>query len=163
MGPSLAIRVENAVTIYDLVVFVLKKGKVELSSGEPLFQLLDELLRFVVAVDADRQNLDLSLLFFSQKAFQLPELLRAVGSPMAAVKEQDDILLAAKVGKGNPLTIHVLKSEIGRSISYLNPVKVRWFQIGPIFRAELPVGRGHREKNQEGGDDETIWKYKILL
>ena len=65
MGPTLTVWVKNAVTIYDLVVFVLKKGKVEFSSGEPLFQLLDELLRIFMAVDADRQDLDRFLFFLA--------------------------------------------------------------------------------------------------
>ena len=49
-----------------------------------------------MTVDADRQNLSAILTLCMQKAFQLAELMDAVGSPMAPVKDQDDVLFAAK-------------------------------------------------------------------
>ncbi len=123
MRPSLTVRIKNAVAVDDLVIFVFKQGKIEFS-GESLFQLLDKHFRLVMSVNTDRQDLDLFLLFFGQKALQLPELLRAVGSPVTAVKNQDYILLALEVGEGNSLPIHVLQSEVGRLISGLNPFQV---------------------------------------
>ena len=63
MGPTLTIRIQNAVAIDDLVIFVLEQRKIELSR-ESLLQLLDELLRFLMAVDADREDLCGLFLFF---------------------------------------------------------------------------------------------------
>jgi hypothetical protein len=60
-------------------------------------QFLDKLLGKIVAVDTHRENLNLFFFLFVEQTFQLAELLCAVGSPVAAVKDQDNILLAAKV------------------------------------------------------------------
>jgi len=49
-----------------------------------------------VTVDADRQNLSAILTLCMQKAFQLAELMDAVGSPMAPVEHQDDVFFATK-------------------------------------------------------------------
>jgi len=127
MRPTATIRIENAIAIYDLVILVLEQRKVEFGAWEPLLEFLDELLRKLMAVNANRQNLDPLLLFFSQKAFQLPELLRAVGSPVAAVKYQDDVLLASKVREGYSLPIHILKRKVRDLLSDFNPIKVRRF------------------------------------
>ena len=85
MGPSRAVRVEYAVAIDHLMVFVFQKWKVELPV-EPFAEHLAEFFGVFTTVDADRQYLDFLFLLFCQKAFQLPELLYAERSPIAAVK-----------------------------------------------------------------------------
>ncbi len=98
MRPATAIRIKNAIAVDDLVVLVLEQGKVELST-KSLLQLLYKLLRILMSVNANCQDLNSFLFFLSQKALQLPELLCAVRSPMAAIKNQDYILLIPKVRK----------------------------------------------------------------
>jgi hypothetical protein len=51
-----------------------------------------------MAVDAHRQNLRLSFFLTGQEAVQLAELFCAVGSPLAAVKYQHDVLFAPEIG-----------------------------------------------------------------
>ena len=46
---------------------------------------------------------------------------------MAAVKDQDDIVPIAKIGEGNPLSIHVLQSEIGRPVADLHSFEIHRF------------------------------------
>ncbi len=60
-----------------------------------------------MGVDADSQNLNFFLLLLGQKTFQLPELLYAVGSPMAPVEDKYHILFTSKIGKRNCLPIHI--------------------------------------------------------
>jgi len=48
-------------------------------------------------VDAHREDLHFFFLLLCQKAFQLPELFDAEGSPIAAVKNQHDGFFAAKI------------------------------------------------------------------
>ena len=50
-----------------------------------------------MAVDAHRK--DFNRIFLLEQVFQLAELLRAVGSPVATIEYQDNIFLAAKVGQ----------------------------------------------------------------
>jgi hypothetical protein len=88
-----------------------------------------------VAVDADRQYLNLLFFVLGQKAFQLPELLGAVGSPMSAIKDQHDVFLTSEVGKGNLLSVHVLKSKVRRCISHFDSFEVRGLQVFPFFGA----------------------------
>jgi hypothetical protein len=95
-----------------------------------------------VAVNADGKYLDLLFVVFCQKAFQLPELLCAVRSPLAAVKNQDDILLASEIGQGNSIPVHVLQREVWRRLSYMNSFKVCVFQVAPVFGAQLGMGYG---------------------
>jgi hypothetical protein len=54
---------------------------------------LHHFFRCVMTVDADREDLNLILFFLSQKSLQLTELLSAVGSPLPAIKHQDNFLL----------------------------------------------------------------------
>ena len=107
MGPTFAVRIENPIAINDRVAFVLEHVKIDLT-GRSLVQLLDELLGFLMAIDAHRQDLDPLFFLLRQKTFQLPELFRAVGSPMAPVKNQDDIFLAVKIGERDSLPVRVL-------------------------------------------------------
>jgi hypothetical protein len=100
MRPALAGRIKDPITVDDFMVFIFKQRKIEIS-GKSLSQFLYKLLRILVAVDADGQYLNLFVSILGQKAFQLPELLGAVRSPMSAVKDQDDVFLAAEVGKRN--------------------------------------------------------------
>ena len=88
-----------------------------------------------MAVDADRQDLNLLFFLLGQKAFQLPELLRAVGSPLAPVKYQDHILPAPEIGERDSRSVQVLKSKVGRRITYLDSVKVRGLQVSSILWA----------------------------
>ena len=96
-----------------------------------------------MAVNADGQYLDVLLFVFGQKAFQLPELLSAVGSPLATVKNQDDIFLASEVGQGHSISVHVLQREVWRRLSYLDSFEVCGFQIAPVFEAQLGMGYGN--------------------
>ena len=77
-----------------------------------------------MAVDADRQNLNLLLFFFCQKAFQLAELLRAVGSPLPSVEYEDDVLFVLEITEGYSLSIKIFQSEIRSCISHLNSLKI---------------------------------------
>ena len=88
-----------------------------------------------MAVDADRQYLNLLFFVLGQKAFQLPELLGAVGSPVSAVKDQDDVFLAAEVGKRNLPSVHILKSKVRCHISHFDSFEIRGLQVFPIFGA----------------------------
>ena len=63
-------------------------------------------------VDADREDLNTILFFFGQKALQLAELLRAVGSPLASIKHQDDVLLTIDFRKSNSPSVHVFQGEV---------------------------------------------------
>ncbi len=63
MGPSLTVRIENAVAVDDSVVFVFEQGKIEFS-GKFFLQLLDKQFRLVMSINANRQDLDLFLFFF---------------------------------------------------------------------------------------------------
>ena len=65
MGPRRTVRVEYAVAIDHLVVFVFQQRKVELSF-ESIAQHLGEFFGVLMAVDADRQDLDLLFLLFRQ-------------------------------------------------------------------------------------------------
>ena len=96
MRPALAVRVKNAVAVDNFVIFVLEQWEIELAV-EAFAQHLAEFLRFLVIVDADGEDLDFIFLRFGQKAFQLPELFYAEGSPITSVENQYDRLLGAKV------------------------------------------------------------------
>ena len=96
MRPAFAVRVENAVAVDHFMVLVFEERKVEVAV-EALAQHLAEFFRFLVIIDAHRQNLDFIFLRFGQKAFQLPELFQAEGSPIAAIENQDHGFLAAKI------------------------------------------------------------------
>jgi hypothetical protein len=102
-----------------------------------------------MGVDADGQNLDPLLFRPCEKCFQLPELKRAVRSPIAAVKDQHHVLLAAITAEGNPLSVRVFQREIGRFISNLDPFEIGCGQTCSVFRAELAI-RGRAEKQHEG-------------
>ena len=92
MRPSFAAGVVNTVPFNDLAAFVFEQGKVKVA-GKSLFELLHKLFGIVVAVYTYREYLNPILFIWGEQAFQLAELLCAVGSPLAAIKYQD-ILLA---------------------------------------------------------------------
>jgi len=92
-----------------------------------------------VPVDADRQDLLLFFFLFGQKTLQLPELLCAIRSPAAPVKDQDDILPALKIRERNSLSVHVFKSEVRPFVPDFNPVEVGGLQVGQLFGAQLGV------------------------
>jgi hypothetical protein len=115
------------------VVFVLQHGKIEFA-GKRL-QLLEELLGLGVGVGTDGQNLDALVLFGSEKCFQLPELKRAIGSPVAAVKDQNDMLLPAIATETDLLAVRVLQREVGSPLPDLDPFEVRRRHPGSVFGA----------------------------
>lgn len=86
-----------------------------------------------MAVNADRQYLGVFFFLFSEKAFQLAELLRTVGSPLAPVKYQHDVPFVSKIAERYSRSVNVFKGEIRRYIAYLNSFKVGSLQIFPIF------------------------------
>ena len=96
MRPAFAVRVKNAVAVDHFVIFVFEQRKIELAV-EALAQHLAEFFRFLVVVDANREDLDFIFLRLGQQTFQLPELFDAEGSPVAAVENQDDGFLAAEI------------------------------------------------------------------
>jgi hypothetical protein len=65
MGPAGTVRIEYAVAINHLVVFVFQQRKVELPF-EPVAEHLGEFFGVLMAVDADRQDLDFFFLLFRQ-------------------------------------------------------------------------------------------------
>jgi hypothetical protein len=105
------------------VVFVLQQGEIEFAGK--WFEPLEELLRLGVSVGADRQNLDPLLFLPREKGFQLPELKRAVGSPMAAVEDQHDVFLASIAAESKPFSILILQREVGRLLADLDSIEVR--------------------------------------
>jgi hypothetical protein len=121
------------------VVFVLQQREIEFT-GER-FELLEELLRLGVGVGADSQNLYPLLFLPREKCFQLPELKRAVRSPMAAIEDQHDVFLAPIVAQGKPLSIQILQSEVGRLVADLDPLHIRRGQLRSAFRAKLSMRR----------------------
>jgi hypothetical protein len=50
-----------------------------------------------VSIGANREDLDSLLLLLSQQTFQLPELFYAVGSPVAAVENQNHGFPASEI------------------------------------------------------------------
>ncbi|MGH7834671.1 MAG: hypothetical protein ACREQK_13575, partial [Candidatus Binatia bacterium] len=60
-----------------------------------------------------------------EESFQLPELKRAVGSPMAAVKDQHDVFFAPIATEGKPFSIRILQREVRRLLADLDPVQIR--------------------------------------
>ncbi len=63
MRPAPAVRIENTVTVDDLVIFVFEQRKIELSL-ESLAQHLAEFFRLGVRVHAHREDLRFLLLLF---------------------------------------------------------------------------------------------------
>jgi hypothetical protein len=57
---------------------------------------------------------------------------------MAAIKNQDDILFAAVIGKANLFTVWVLKGKIRRRLPDLDPVEIRC----RLFNFILPTRLG---------------------
>ena len=95
-----------------------------------------------MAVDTNRQNLDLLFLLLRQQTFQLPELFYAEGSPITPVKNQNHCLLPAKVRQSDALALHVFKGEVGRGLPSFDSLRIRWAQIGTIFGTQLGQCRG---------------------
>ena len=79
------------------MIRVRQQGKDHAVLGYVL-QTLRELFGIVVAVRADGEDLRRVALLLVPKVFQLAELGDAIGSPMAAIEDEEDILFAAKVG-----------------------------------------------------------------
>ena len=96
MGPAFAVRIQNAIAVDHFVIFVFEKWKIELTV-ETLTEYLGKVLRFLVLVDADGEDLYFVFLDLRQKTFQLPELFDAIGSPMSPVENYHDGFLAAKI------------------------------------------------------------------
>jgi hypothetical protein len=126
MRPAFVVRVEDAVAVDDLVIFVFKQWEIEIAR-ESLLELLHKFFRCVVTVDADREDLNLILFFRSQKFLQLTELLSAVGSPLASIKHQDNFLFIIDFRQCNSPPVHVLQREVRRDVPDFNP-----FQIGGL-------------------------------
>ena len=83
--PTFAVGIKNSVAVDHFMIFVFEQREIELAV-ETFAQHLGEFLRLVMVVDADREDLGFFFLRFGQKAFQLPELFKAEGSPVAAVE-----------------------------------------------------------------------------
>ena len=132
MRPTLAVRIENTISVDDLAVFVFEQRKVQIA-GKSLFELLHELFGIVMAVDADREDLNLTLFVRGQEALQLTELLRAVGSPLATIKYQDDVPVTIDFRKRNPLSVHVLECKVGRCVADFDPLRFGRGQIRPVL------------------------------
>ena len=94
MRPASTIRIENSVAIDDFVILVFEKGKI-VAPWKLFLELGDKFPGGLVTVDAHGQYFSV---VFPQYVFQLAELSRAVGSPVAAVKNQYDVFLAAVIG-----------------------------------------------------------------
>jgi hypothetical protein len=77
--------------------------------------------------------LNLLFFFFTEQTFQLAELLRAVGSPLAAVEDKDDALLTPKVGQRDLFPVQVFEREIRRRLTHLDPVEIGWGQVRAVF------------------------------
>lgn len=144
--PAAAIGIENTVAVDNLMAFVFEQGKIELSRVTPLLELLHKPLRILMRVNADPQDLNSFLFFLSQKALQLPELRSAVGSPMAAIKNQDYIFPALEIRQRNSLSVHILQCKIWRLIPNSDPFQIGGLQASPVLGAQLSVEQGNRKK-----------------
>src|ERR1700752_3200027 len=65
MGPALAVGVEDTVAVDHFMIFVFEQRKIELAV-ETFAECFAEFFRFVVVIDADRENLHFFLLWFRQ-------------------------------------------------------------------------------------------------
>lgn len=142
MGPAFCFCVKNTVAVDDLAIFVFEQRNVEVA-GKLFFELFYEVFGIVVAIDADREDLDLIPFFLSEKAFQLAELLCAVGSPLAAIEHQNGFLIAVNAGKRDPSPIHVLKRKVRGRIADFDPFEIGGRQIRAISGAELSARSGY--------------------
>jgi hypothetical protein len=109
-------RIEDAVTINDFMISVLQERIIHLAGM--IVNLISQIPRFVVRVQADGQNLILFLLFLTEQRFQLPELILASRSEMAPVKNQDDILFALVIREADEVAVDVFEREIGRGFAF---------------------------------------------
>jgi hypothetical protein len=145
MGPAPSVWVENPIAIYHLVVFIFQEREIIVAWRSSL-KLADKIATLLLAVHAHRKDFGV---FFAKDIFQLAELLRAIRSPMAAVKYQDDILLAAIVGKRDGFAVLTLQTEIRSGFANFDPLEIRCGQIAAVLWAELSIGRcGCEEKHE---------------
>jgi hypothetical protein len=107
MRPAFAVRVEKPIAVDHFVIGILKQGKAWAAIVCRL-KFLTELFRFFMAVDAYCENLRFRTILFVEQALQLAELRDAIGSPMAAIKNQYDILFTAVIGKADVLAFGIL-------------------------------------------------------
>jgi len=79
---------------------------------------------------------DLRFLFFSirQQALQLAELFGAIGSPMASVKDQDDVLFTPEVRKRNFLSVYIFEDKVRRTITGFHSLDICRFEVRAVLR-----------------------------
>jgi hypothetical protein len=111
-----------------------------------------KLLREFMRINADGEDFSRLFVLFRQKAFQLPELFGAVGSPMAAIEDQDDILAPAEIRERDSFARHVFESEVGSLLADLDSFEIRRPQVCPVFRTQLRLApRRQKERNRDSG------------
>ena len=133
MRPAFAVRIEDPISIYDFMTLILEKREI-IVAGELCLKFADELPAILVAVDAHRQNFSV---FFPEKVFQLAELLRTIRSPVAAIKNQDDVFFAAVTRQCDVFAVLVFQGEIRRGFADLDSLQVRGRKIRAVLGTKL--------------------------
>jgi hypothetical protein len=118
-----------------------------------VFELVAQEMGLVVRVNADGEERNLAAVLFIKQGFQLTKLSGAVGSPIAAIKNQHDRLLAAITGELDGFAILVFENEVGRFHPNADPVQVSRRQFGLILRAEF--GLSSNAASQPYGETEV--------
>jgi len=88
---------------------------------------------FGVFVGIDTHCEDLRFIF-GQQVRQLSELLNAVGSPMAAIENQDDGVFSMKLGESNPLPIFIFKRKVRSWVAHFDTFKISRNELISILR-----------------------------
>lgn len=136
--PARAAGVKQAVTIYDLMLFVLKKPNGE--RGGVSIQFRDERLGVFMRFWAYCQDLDFVFPLLVEQALQLAKLIQAVGSPLAPIEDQNYPLFPAVIGERHRRSVMVFQRKIGGDLPNLDPSEINSREVVPIFRAERLIG-----------------------
>ncbi len=135
--PARAAGVKQAVTIYDLMRFVLEEPNGE--RGGVSIQFRDERLGVFMRFWAYGQDLDFVFPLLIEQVLQLAKLIEAVRSPLAPIEDQNHPFFSAKIGERYHRSAMVFQCEIGSNFADLDPIQVGRRQIMSIFRAERPI------------------------
>ena len=90
-----------------------------------------------MSVEAYRKDLDILLFALREKSLQLPELIYAVTSEVATVKDQDDVLVAAVARQLVKHAGLILESEIRNRRAFLHPIEIGHLRVDSWRRRGL--------------------------
>ena len=126
--------VEQSVTINHAMIGVREQREIE---ARLVFQFVACEQCFVVRVNADGEDFDFVAVLFFEQRFQLSKLNVAVRSPVAAIEDEHDGLLAAIIGERDGFAVLIFEREIGRGLASLDAVEIAWRQSRAVFRAKF--------------------------